>query len=357
MKGLFSIFFLLLACSSFSQKKRINFSYIDHKVQSIQATAPDSLSYKLTSLYNSDVEKIRSIFRWITENIAYRTKNYPFYKKGKQHPVTEELEDSIYESKSLNERIAIDVLKQREAVCDGYARLFKVLCDYAGLRSEIITGYARTNMNRVGSQFKPNHRWNAVLIDSTWQLLDVTWASGFISYSGDQFVKAYDDYYFLAPPEDFIRDHYPEDYRWTLLSNPPTLREFYRTPFKHSAFSKYSILSFAPAIGVIEAAIGDTIRIELTMTDIENKRMIAPDTLRDAVDWLPEINIADLSGFVVTKDKKKISYEYTVNTGTTEWLNIIYNEDVVLRYKLNIKKDKTPALKQEELTLNESLKP
>jgi transglutaminase/protease-like cytokinesis protein 3 len=180
-----------------------------------------------------------------------------------------------------------------------------VLCDYAGLRSEIITGYARTNMQQMGSQFKPNHRWNAVLIDSTWNLLDVTWGSGFISYS-DQFVKAYDDYYFLTPPEDFIRDHYPEDYRWTLLSDPPTLREFYRTPFKHSAFSKYTISSFAPAKGVIEVSVGDTINIELTMVDIENKRKIAPDTLRDAVNWLPDINVADLSEFRVSNDKKKI---------------------------------------------------
>jgi hypothetical protein len=357
MKKLFSILFLLLACSAFSQKKGVNFSYIDYKVQSVQATSPDSLSYKLTYGYTTDIEKLRSIFRWITENIAYKMRNYPSNKKGKQTPMKEELADSVYESKSLNERVAFDVIKKREAVCDGYTRLFKVLCDYAGLRSEIITGYARTNMNRMSSQFKPNHRWNAVLIDSTWQLLDITWASGFISFNDDRFVKAYDDYYFLTPPEEFIRDHYPEDYRWTLLSNPPTLREFYRTPFKHSAFLKYSILSFAPVSGVIEAAIGDTINIELSMTDIENKRMIAPDTLRDAVNWLPENNVAELSVFVITKDKKKISYQYSVNTDTTQWLNIVYNEDVVLRYKLNVKKDKDSALKQDELTMNEVSKP
>jgi hypothetical protein len=350
MKGLFSIFFLLVACcSSFSQKKSLNFSYIDYKVQSIKASSPDSLSFKLTSFYTSDIEKLRAIFRWITGNIAYRTTNYSFYKRGKQRAVIEELEDSVYESKSLNERIAINVLNQREAVCDGYARLFKVLCDYAGLRSEIITGYARTSIGRAGSQFKPNHRWNAVLIDSAWHLLDVTWASGFISYS-DQFVKAYDDYYFLTPPEHFIKDHYPQDYRWTLLPDPPTLQEFYRTPFKHSAFSKYSILSFAPGKGVIEASLGDTINIELTMTDIENKRMIAPDTLADAVTWLPENNVVNLSEFVTTRDKNKISYQYPVDSETSEWLNVIYNEDVVLRYRLNVKK-KESASKQDELTL------
>jgi hypothetical protein len=353
MKGLFFIFFLLLGCSSFSQKKGVNFSYIDRKVQSIYSLFPDSLSYQLTSGYNTDLEKLRSIFRWITDNIAYKTRSYSFYKKSRQRIETKELEDSAYESKPLNERIAIDVLKQKEAVCDGYARLFKVLCDYAGLRSEIITGYAKTNMQQMGSQFQPNHRWNAVLIDSTWHLLDVTWASGFISYTGDQFVKAYDDYYFLTPPEDFIRDHYPEDYRWVLLSDPPTLREFYRTPFKHSAFSKYSVSSFVPAKGIIEASIGDTVSIELTMADIENKRKIAPDTLRDAVNWLPEVNVADVSKFTVSNDRKKIIYQYPVTSDNKEWLNIIYNEDVLLRYRLNVRKEKEVLAKQDNLSLIE----
>lgn len=205
----------------------------------------------------------------------------------------------------------------------------------------------------MGSQFKPNHRWNAVLVDSTWYLLDVTWASGFISYS-DQFVKAYDDYYFLTPPLDFIRDHYPEDNRWTLLVDPPTLKEFYRTPFRHSAFSKYSVSSFAPAKGVIEAAIGDTVRIELTMADIENRRKIAPDTLRDAVNWLPDINVADLLEFTVSSDKKKIIYQYPITADSKEWLNIIYNEDVLLRYKLNLRSNKETLTKREGLTLIKS---
>src|SRR5687768_5215428 len=111
MKGLFPIFFLLLAYSSFSQKRGMNFSYIDRNVRSIYSLSPDSLSYKLTSAYNTDLEKLRSIFRWVTDNIAYKTKNYLFYKRSKHRLETTQPEDSVYESKPLNERIAIDVLK------------------------------------------------------------------------------------------------------------------------------------------------------------------------------------------------------------------------------------------------------
>ena len=337
MKGVISIFFLLITKLSFSQKQSLNFSYIDRKVQSIEACAPDSLAQKLSASYATDVEKIRSIFRWITENIAYRTRNYLGSRKGAKHLFDEEPEDTL--SASLNERIALEVLRKKEAVCDGYARLFKILCDHAGIRSEIITGYARTNMNRMGEQFKSNHRWNAVLVDSNWYLLDATWASGYITYSSDQFVKAYDDYYFMTPPEDFIRDHYPEDSRWTLLANPPTLREFYRTPFRHSAFAKYSILSFAPMKGIIEAAIGDTVNVELTMAGID-RREIAPDTLKEDVAILPQTHSSDFLSPTVGNDRGKISYRYPITTNNVEWLNIMYNDDIILRYKLNIRKNK-----------------
>ena len=37
---------------------------------------------------------------------------------------------------------------------------------------------------------------------------------------------------------------------------------------------------------------------------------------------------------------KKISYTYTVPPTNVEWLNIIYNDDVIMRYRLNIRKEK-----------------
>ena len=334
MKSLFTFFFSLAMKLSFSQGQTVNLAYVDRKVQKVEVSSPDSLAQKLTSSYVTDLEKLRSIFRWITENISYRTKNVVGSRRSIKYMIEEE--DTL--SQSLNERIAVEVLKKREAVCDGYARLFKILCDYAGLRSEIITGYARSNIDRVGSYFKSNHRWNAVFLDSSWHLLDVTWASGYISY-GDQFIKAYDNYYFMTPPEQFIRDHYPEDSRWTLLTNPPTLKEFYRTPFKHSAFSKYSIVSFAPAKGIIEASVGDTIKVELTMGNNE-KHEIAPDTLKDDTHILPLAFSLDSLKPVFNDDKKRISYQYTINSPSVEWLNVMYNDDVILRYKLNIRKNK-----------------
>jgi hypothetical protein len=347
MKSLFFFLFLFFANLSFSQRQNLNFGYIDRKAQSVPFCSPDTLSFKLTSPYVNDIEKVRSIFRWITENIAYKTRPYVASRRGSLRYHIE-AGDTLIDSKPLNERIALQVLKNKEAVCDGYSRLFKVLCDYAGIRCEIITGYARSNIDRMGSQFKSNHRWNAVVLDSAWYLLDATWASGYITYSGNEFIKAYDNYYFLTSPQDFIRDHYPEDSRWTLLADPPTLREFYRTPFKHSAFNKYSIVSFTPAKGIIEASVGDTITVELMLTSME-RGPIAPDTLREDLEALPHAYAIDFLQPKSISDKKRINYQYSITSQNIEWLNIVYNDDIVLRYKLNIKK-------KEELPIDTSFK-
>ncbi len=39
----------------------------------------------------------------------------------------------------------------------------------------------------------------------------------------------------------------------------------------------------------------------------------------------------------------KVTYTYIVTSDTAEWLNIIFNNDPVLRYKLNVKKNYTAA--------------
>ena len=223
MKWLVSLLLLLVANASMAQAKRVSFAEIDWKVQFVEAPTLDSLSRALTQPYTTDLEKVRSIFRWITEHISYKVR-VPIYIRRHAPVNHSDPDDTAAVLKPLNERVALNVFKRREAVCDGYARLFKTLCDGAGIPSEIINGYARTSFNQVGKNFLSNHSWNAVYIDSSWHLVDATWASGYMSFRGDEFIRKYDDYYFLTRPEDFIRDHYPDELRWTLMDNPPTVK-------------------------------------------------------------------------------------------------------------------------------------
>ncbi len=341
MKWWGSILLMIIANVSFGQES-IDFSQIDERVQSIQAAPPDTLAKQLTANYTTDLQKVRSIFKWIAEHIAYRVRVSPHssnsYSKIAFHSETDDTSSVL---KPLNERVAEGVLENGVAVCDGYARLFKTLCDYAGIRSEIITGYAKTNSNRAGAKFRANHTWNAVYIDSAWKLLDVTWASGYVSFSND-YVKNFDEFYFLTPPRSFIRDHYPEDPQWTLLSADFTIEEFKHTPFKYSGFAKYPIHSFTPSNGIIEASVGDTISVELETDDV-TKDLVVSDSLFFDSTLFVQVGRKDSVQQLCKVVGKKITCSYIVASASVEWLYIIYNKEVIMRYKIAMKKNYTAA--------------
>ncbi|MBV9960947.1 MAG: hypothetical protein JO072_01755 [Parafilimonas sp.] len=338
MKLLFSLALIFFFYNSFSQYKAVNFSSIDVRAENIDAPTVDSLSHLLTNSYTTELEKVRSIFYWITDHISYNTIRFQpqpvaYIDDGAEADYDA---DTIY--KTLDERVAGLVLKRGYALCDGYARLFKSLCDFAGIKSVVITGYARSGFN--SGQFRCNHKWNAVMIDSNWYLLDATWASGYLNFSGREFIKDFNANYFLTPPKYFIQDHYPDDIKWALLDNTPTLNEFNRSPFKQPSFN-YKIVSYTPSKGIINATVGDTITIALRTIDDKKNLLLLDKASVDSAD----IAIADSSSkesktFFVKGDK--VSANYIVTTEDAQWLQVIYNGEIVLRYKLNIKKHPFP---------------
>jgi hypothetical protein len=292
----------------------------------------------------TDLQKVKSIFYWITDNIAYRTR--PVVRARKKHkPVTQviELIDDTAALKPLDERVAVTVLEDRVAVCDGYARLFKTLCFYAGLEAEVVQGYARTEASARIQRFRPNHSWNAVKIDSTWHLLDVTWASGFISWRGNEFVRQLDEQYFLPSPERFIREHYPDDMKWTLMDDPPLMPEFRHSPFKQKSFTKYLVKSYVPEKGIIPAIEGDTISITLETESAARDRNISSDPFLDTTLY----TTATSALLVPTIHGNTISYTYIADRPGVKWLYLLYNDDLILRYKLELRPSPALAVKAE----------
>lgn len=344
MKRLLLIAFLFITCTAFSQPKSVSFA-------NIEEASPAALAQLITASDTTDMQKVKSIFRWVTDNIAYNVKSFQNSRRISSNDYwLEEDDDTSVVLKPLNERVAERVLKRRTAVCDGYARLFKILCDNSNIPCEIITGYGRTNMNRIGARFISNHKWNAVFIDSGWYLLDATWAAGYINYR-DEFQKELNTHYFLTPPGEFINDHYPEDLRWTLLSTPPTLKEFYNTPFKTSVFNRNYVSSFKPGTGIIETAVGDSIIIEIE-TRYPRRNLWATDIVNADSNAIVVLQCCGINKPVNIINGNKVSYTFKVMSRDAQWLNVIYDDELIMRYKLNIRKDSiensilksTPAL-------------
>jgi hypothetical protein len=308
--------------------------------------SPATLSKRLTANCLSDKEKVSVLFRWVADSISYRIRGAKVrtssvsIKKEKSNTVVK-LSDSINKSpiKPLNERVSEDVLRNRLAVCDGYTRLFKTLCDYAGIRCEIISGYGRTDDNKPNARFGVNHNWNAVWLDSSWHLADVTWASGYVTESGDRFINSFDSTYFLTPPEDFIKDHFPDDPRWTLLPDNYVPGEFAYSPFKQKAYTKYPISAFWPKKGIIDASCGDTIRLSI-ISKYEKGRVISPDLIADTSwrKYLPaSVFLKPARSKIINSSSQLIEFDYSVTNPSIKWLFLVYNDDLLVRYKINIK--------------------
>jgi hypothetical protein len=131
------------------------------------------------------------------------------------------------------------VVTRKKAVCDGYARLFKSLCNYAGIRCEVVSGLAKSS---VDGKLEP-HAWNVVRFDNKWHLVDPTWASGYVI---DTFTKKLDTFYYLTPPEKMFINHLPNEQRWTLLDKSYDSKRFNESPIADIRVVQNGLVDYYP---------------------------------------------------------------------------------------------------------------
>jgi transglutaminase/protease-like cytokinesis protein 3 len=184
---------------------------------------PRSVVRYLSEHAETKREKVELIYYWIASNISYDVDNYA--SKAKAHKTPHQ------------------VFTEKRGAYRGYADLFKHMCDEARVRCVVIPGYAK-GYNFKGERLaKANHAWNAVWIDNSWQLIDVTWGSGYVQDMGDSFVfrSSLDTDYLFSKPEGFVIQHFPEDVKWQLLETPVTIDDFYSDDmnFKAKRVGKY----------------------------------------------------------------------------------------------------------------------
>lgn len=210
----------------------------------------DALADYLNSGARNDTERARAIYRWITAEVDYDAEAF---FSGDYGLLTPE-----------------EVLVEREAICSGYSRLFEALAERMGLESEEVIGYSKGYTSQIGELDDVNHAWNAVQVDGAWQLVDVTWGSGYLDEAG-QFVESFNPHYFLTPPEQFINDHYPEEERWQLMGEVISAEKFANSPDLSPAFYKHELELDSHTAAVLSAAD----RIAVTIQTPPNIIMLA----------------------------------------------------------------------------------
>ncbi|MBK7866551.1 MAG: hypothetical protein IPJ75_05910 [Ignavibacteriales bacterium] len=182
----------------------------------------------------SDEEKIRILHDWTAVNIRYDVEGYFGNSK------------IVYNT--------FDVIKTGKSVCEGYCNVLELLLTTAGIENKKVPGYARGygfDIFAGNEKFESNHAWTAVKLNGKWELIDVTWNSGFID--GIRFVPNYSLGYFLISPQKFVYTHFPENPEWQLLSPPHSFEEFSNMPYLSDRFFALGLDLINKSARILEA--------------------------------------------------------------------------------------------------------
>jgi hypothetical protein len=245
---------------TFARADSIAASYQNHALSDLEG-----LSRNLTENLATDVEKFRSIYRWVCNNITYDYETY--WKNQTERQKERSAEEREAWNKKMRSIVFKNLIEHKKSVCTGYAYLIKTLANHAGLECHIIDGYGRSPVANVRGIATANHQWNAVRLNNHWYLADATWSSGAFNLTDHAFIRRYDDNYFLADPSMFVRNHYPLDTTWLLIDMKPTLKEFVSRPLIYSAAYHYGIKDILPDSFDITAIRNTSVTIRFRTSD------------------------------------------------------------------------------------------
>ncbi|WP_338876185.1 transglutaminase domain-containing protein [Spirosoma sp. SC4-14] len=222
----------------------IDYSTIDTYARNAPESAAKNLttlSDYLTSPARTDLAKARSVYAWITSHIRY--------------------DESAFSGRRYSSEIdyANRTLRNRRAVCTGFALLFKHILGRTGIPVVTIKGYSRTNDSDAGQPIAQiDHEWNAVQLDGDWYLLDIAWAQTTAKVGTDGQLHP-NDFFFLTEPLPFAANHFPLDQRWQLLSPSITKAQFDHFPKLYDTYFRLGFDPDFPKNGLIRS--GNTLTL------------------------------------------------------------------------------------------------
>ncbi|KAK0754563.1 hypothetical protein B0T18DRAFT_454601 [Schizothecium vesticola] len=187
----------------------INFSQVDKNSRFINNLPPSTTAIALATgyicrPYRSDVQRLRAIFSWVAETIAWE----------------EDFEGEVDTRR---------VLQAKRGCAEEYAVLVLEMCAAVGLTCEVVRGYLKAPGEIPEANMVPrsNHWWNAVLVDNEWRMMDTCLASPSnprrLQYSSSSTSTA-DPWWFLTRPTELCWTHIPEHHSQQHIC-PPVAHE------------------------------------------------------------------------------------------------------------------------------------
>ena len=349
------IIFLSAPIHAVSQKNYddLDFSAVDKFARSIRYDDDlNKLTQELVSPYTEDIFKLRAIFIWVTDNIAY---DYKLYNEGNSNAgfrcTGKKADCDIARAEWENATIA-SVLEKKMGVCSGYSRLVKKMCELAGIKCEVVPGYVKKSPFQIGLTLNVTHAWNAVQIDGNYYFLDATWAAGngITNEDGDKltgFKKDFHNYYWLTPFNKLVRNHFPENEKW-VMQKEYTKEKFFNTPYYAGPIlDKIELIS--PNTGMLNAKKGDTIHFEFSYNSKISYIQVNSNTYRSPT--LPVVRNASNELVIRTNDSSLIKnarfipfkqtsnnykFDYVVTDQSLYYMEILFDFRMVMKFKIKV---------------------
>ncbi|KAK3494003.1 hypothetical protein B0T13DRAFT_449875 [Neurospora crassa] len=187
----------------------INLSQVDKNSRFVASLPPTTTAASLAATYvcrpyHSDVQRLRAIFTWVSEKVCWE----------------EDFEGPIDTRR---------VIHSKRGCSEEFAVLVAEMCEAVGLHCEVVRGYLKSPGEIPDANIvpRPNHWWNAVIVDNEWRMMDTCLASPSFPrralYSSWNSSQA-DPWWFLARPTEICWTHIPEHHEQQHIC-PPVAHE------------------------------------------------------------------------------------------------------------------------------------
>lgn len=152
-------------------------------------TVPSLVQGYLCRPYRSDVQRLRAIFTWTSERISW---------------------EEDFEGATNSRR----VLQTKRGCSQEIAVLVAEMCHAIGIQAEVVHGHLKIpgEMFDMEHGLRPNHWWNAVMVEGEWRIMDCSLASpsnprrSYYSSTNSQMAESW---WFLARPTEIGYTHVP----------------------------------------------------------------------------------------------------------------------------------------------------
>lgn len=321
MKQIFSTLILLFLVS-ISQAQ--NFDHVDNRVREYPSrySNAEQLALQIEADFNKEIDKVRAIFTWLSINVAYDLET--LYNGQTQINFTyTSQEDLKRKLEAINTNTINSTLRNKRAICEGYAQTFKRVSELLNIPCMLIGGYSKGDVSEIGNiPPQENHAWNAVKINKKWHLIDATWGAG-VSV-GQRWEHRFNDFFFLTDPKKFALTHYPSEKAWFLTDNKITLEAFYKTPIFENAYFSNQLELLSPKQGLLFSRPNGTVKFQMARLPANTSLFYAFTNNK----YTQEIQIFCAEG--------ECSFEIPINSVSDTELLIFANRAMAMQFRVKI---------------------